>query len=100
MVRVMKRLLLMTIVALMLFGAPASHAEGGVTLLLQGGPEPDLFSVELSADGRTYEIESNAALEVGAGICWHPEGTASRLTCEAAPDLRLRTRTAARAPTR
>jgi len=82
-VRAMKRLFLITTVVLALGGAPAAHAEGGVTLRLQGGSGPDLFGVELSADGRSYEIESNAALDVGAGICWHPEGVASRLTCEA-----------------
>jgi Ca2+-binding RTX toxin-like protein len=85
MVRVMKRLLLMTIVVVALLGAPATQADGGVALVLQGGPESDFFSVELSADGRTYEIESNAALDVGAGVCWHPEAIASLLTCEAAP---------------
>jgi hypothetical protein len=81
----MKRFLLMAIVVAALVAVPLAHAEGGVTLLLQGGPDPDFFKVELSADGRTYEIESNAALEVGAGICWHPEGSVVKLTCEAPP---------------
>ena len=83
MVRVMKRLFLMTIAVLALVGVPAAQAEGGVTLLLQGCHEADVFDVDLSADGRTYEIESKAALEVGSGICWHPEGMVTRLTCEA-----------------
>ena len=83
MVRGMKRLLLMTIVVAALLAAPTASAEGTVTLVLQGGSGIDYFDVELSSDGRTYEIESNASLEVGAGICWHPEGAMAKLSCEA-----------------
>jgi Ca2+-binding RTX toxin-like protein len=79
----MRRFLLTMIAALGLLVVPPAAAEEGVTLLLQGGPNADSYGVALSADGRTYEIASNSALEVGAGICWHPEGTTSKLTCEA-----------------
>jgi len=80
----MKRLLLITmLVAGTLVAAPAANADNPVTLVLLGGPDSDTYGIELSSDGRSYEIESSAALEVGAGICWHPEGVASKLSCEA-----------------
>lgn len=83
MVRAMKRFLLMVLVVTALACAPAAAAEAGVTLLLQGDSGADIFKVELSSDGRVYEIESDEALEVGAGICWHPEGRTTSLHCEA-----------------
>lgn len=86
MVRGMKRLLQMAIAATVLLAAPVAHAEKSqpaIVMFLQGSPEADDFSVQLSADGRSYEIESARALEVGSGICWHPQGEVTRLSCEA-----------------
>ena len=60
--------------------APSKHsrraiaaAEHSVNLVLAGSPGNDQITVELSADGRTYEIESATALEVGGTVCTHPE---------------------------
>jgi hypothetical protein len=79
----MKRILLMALTAVVLAAVPGAQADGAVTLLLQGGPQADSFSVDLSLDGRSYEIESKAPLEVGSTMCTHPEGVATKLSCEA-----------------
>jgi Ca2+-binding RTX toxin-like protein len=60
-------------------------AEHSVNLVLAGSPGDDRITIELSADGRSYEIESATPLEVGGGVCTHPEKRAEALLCEAAP---------------
>jgi Ca2+-binding RTX toxin-like protein len=57
--------------------------EPGLNLVLTGSPGDDRITVELSADGRYYEIESATPLEVGGTICTHPEKRAEALLCEA-----------------
>jgi Ca2+-binding RTX toxin-like protein len=57
--------------------------EPGLNLVLNGSSGDDRITVELSADGRSYEIESAAPLEVGGTICTHPEKRAEALLCEA-----------------
>jgi len=82
----MKRALLITIAMLAaVFAAPAPAANPStVTLLLAGGPEDNEIAVALSADGRSFVIDSIAPLEVGGGICTHPEGKPTEIVCEAA----------------
>jgi hypothetical protein len=63
--------------------AVARAAEPTWTILLVGGPDADSFEVNLSPDGRNYEIDSAAALEVGGSVCWHPAGNPLQLLCEA-----------------
>jgi Ca2+-binding RTX toxin-like protein len=60
-------------------------AEHSINLVLAGSPGEDRISIELSADGRSYEIESATPLEVGGTVCTHPEKLATKLLCEAAP---------------
>jgi Ca2+-binding RTX toxin-like protein len=60
-------------------------AEHSVNLVLAGSPGDDRITIELSADGRSYEIESATPLEVGGTVCTHPEKRAETLLCEAAP---------------
>jgi Ca2+-binding RTX toxin-like protein len=80
----MKKAILIATVLLSAQAATAAHAEEGqLTVLLNGGPAPNAFEIQLSADGRTYEITSNASLEVGGSVCWHPDGNALQLLCEA-----------------
>lgn len=57
--------------------------EPGLNLVLTGTPGEDRITIELSADGRWYEIESASPLEVGGTICTHPEKRAEALLCEA-----------------
>jgi Ca2+-binding RTX toxin-like protein len=58
--------------------------ENAVNLVLAGSPGDDRITIELSADGRYYEIESATALEVGGTICTHPGKRPETLLCEAA----------------
>ena len=58
-------------------------AEASVNLVLAGSPGDDRITIELSADGTAYEIESATPLEVGGTVCTHPEKRAEALTCEA-----------------
>jgi Ca2+-binding RTX toxin-like protein len=60
-------------------------AEHSINLVLAGSPGEDRITIELSADGRSYEIESATPLEVGGTVCTHPEKLATKLLCEAAP---------------
>jgi Ca2+-binding RTX toxin-like protein len=59
--------------------------EGTINLVLAGSPGNDRITINLSADGRSYEIASATPLEVGGSVCTHPEGRAEALLCEAAP---------------
>lgn len=63
------------------YGAPTP----GVNLKIAGGGEDDVFRVTVSGDGRTYDIESNVALEADSSICWTAEAPAGRfvLQCRA-----------------
>ena len=60
-------------------------AEHSINLVLAGSPGEDRITIELSADGRSYEIESATPLEVGGTVCTHPEKLPTELLCEAAP---------------
>ena len=59
-------------------------AEASVNVMLAGSPGDDRITIELSADGTAYEIESATPLEVGGTVCTHPEKRAEALSCEAA----------------
>lgn len=61
----------------------AFAAEGSVNVVLAGSPGNDRITIELSADGRTYGIESATPLEVGGTVCTHPEKRLEMLSCEA-----------------
>lgn len=64
--------------------APAHASERSLNLLLASGPEDNAITIALSADGRGFVIDSVAPLEVGGGICSHPEGMPNEIVCEAA----------------
>jgi hypothetical protein len=63
----------------------AVAAEHSLNLVLAGSPGDDRITIELSTDGRAYEIESATALEVASTVCSHPEKRSEALLCEAAP---------------
>jgi Ca2+-binding RTX toxin-like protein len=80
----MKKAILIAIMALAACPAPpAPAAEPQLTVLLAGGAEENRISIAISADGRSYVIDSIVALEVGGEVCWHPEGQETELLCEA-----------------
>jgi Ca2+-binding RTX toxin-like protein len=51
--------------------------------VLAGSPGDDRITIELSADGRSYEIESATPLEVAGTMCTHPGRRPEALLCEA-----------------
>jgi Ca2+-binding RTX toxin-like protein len=59
--------------------------EHSINLVLAGSPGEDRITIELSADGRSYEVESATPLEVGGTVCTHPEKLTTKLLCEATP---------------
>jgi Ca2+-binding RTX toxin-like protein len=87
----------LTILILLVFLATASVAaasttqsrralaasEGSVNVVLAGSPGEDHITINLSADGTAYEIESATPLEVGGTVCTHPERRAEALNCQA-----------------
>jgi Ca2+-binding RTX toxin-like protein len=81
----MKKALLIASMVLVAQAAAVAHAaEPSLNMLLAGGPEANTISIALSADGRSYAIESIVPLEVGGNVCSHPEGKPNELLCEAA----------------
>ena len=81
----MKKALLIVSMVLVAHAAAVAHAaEPSLDVLLAGGSEANTISIALSADGRSYAIESASPLEVGGNVCWHPEGKQNALLCEAA----------------
>lgn len=80
----MKRAILTAMTVLVAWAAPTAHAtEPSLTVLLAAGSEAEAITIGLSPDGRTYVIDSPAPLEVGGSVCWHPEGQANELLCDA-----------------
>jgi Ca2+-binding RTX toxin-like protein len=61
----------------------ALAAEASVNLVLAGSPGDDRITIELSADGTAYEIESATPLEVGGTVCTHSEKRPEALLCAA-----------------
>jgi Ca2+-binding RTX toxin-like protein len=62
----------------------ASAKAATYNVVLAGGVESSMISIQLSADGRTYVIDSVAPLEVGGSVCSNPPGLPNELTCQAA----------------
>lgn len=79
----MKKVLLISLMALAVLAPPSAHAMGPLNLLLAGGPEDNTIRIALSSDGHDYEISSDAALEVGGELCTHPDGRPNELVCDA-----------------
>jgi Ca2+-binding RTX toxin-like protein len=64
--------------------SPGAHSSASSsTLLLAGGLGPDDIKISLSANGRTYLIESSGTLEGGGQICTNPPGNLDELVCPA-----------------
>src|SRR5438445_11550141 len=52
--------------------ASASTSLHRFNLVLAGGSGPDVIHISLSADGRSYLIDSSTALEAGGAVCANP----------------------------
>jgi Ca2+-binding RTX toxin-like protein len=90
----MKRLTILILLAFLVTASVAAAStthsrraiaatEGSVNVVLAGSPGEDHITINLSADGRSYEIESATPLEVGGTVCTHPERRPEALSCEA-----------------
>lgn len=62
----------------------SATADRHFNLVLAGSPGPNGIHISLSADGRTYAIESSSVLEVGGNVCANPPENPNELECEAA----------------
>ena len=81
----MKRAILTAMTVLVAWAAvvaPAA-AEPQLNMLLAGDSEANTIGITLSADGRSYVIDSVVPLEVGGSVCAHPEGQPNELVCSA-----------------
>jgi Ca2+-binding RTX toxin-like protein len=83
----MKRAILIGVMLVLAAGAApsADAAKPPLTVLLAGGSEANTIAIGLSDDGRSYVIDSVVPLEVGGGVCSHPEAQPNELVCEATP---------------
>lgn len=82
----MKKLLMIAVAAIALAitqAAPAGAAPG-VVVILAGGEEADTISIGLTSSAPSaFIINSASPLEVGGGVCVHPEGMPNTLLCDA-----------------
>jgi Ca2+-binding RTX toxin-like protein len=81
----MKRISIVLAVLAALVAAPAlgDVRAPTYTVLLAGGDEPNTISIWLTADGRSYAIDSVVPLEVGGEVCANPAGNPNELVCNA-----------------
>jgi Ca2+-binding RTX toxin-like protein len=80
----MKKAVLISI-AILAAQAPAlAHAKPeAFNVLLAGGGEPNQIVISVSADGRSYIIDSVVPLDVGGSVCVHPYANPNQLVCQA-----------------
>jgi len=80
----MKKLLLIAAAAIAIaIGAAPAQATPGVVVILAGDEEANAISIVVSGTGPSFVIDSAAPLEVGGGVCTHPEGMTTELLCDA-----------------
>lgn len=80
----MKKAILTAITVTLLGLAPGTEAaKDGWRILLVGGAEDNWIRVGLTPDGRQYQIDSLAPLEIAEGVCVHPPGNPNQLLCDA-----------------
>jgi Ca2+-binding RTX toxin-like protein len=79
----MKRVILILSLVLAAVAAPSARAETTYTIVLAGGAAQNTIHIWLSADGRSYVIDSVVPLEVGGTVCENPPGVPTELVCKA-----------------
>ncbi|MET0559816.1 MAG: calcium-binding protein [Solirubrobacterales bacterium] len=80
----MKKLLVAAVAALILATAVPAQGSPAVTVILAGSEEADSIVIRLSEGGHDFVIDSAGPLEVGGGVCLHPEANPNQLVCETA----------------
>ena len=79
----MKKAILTAITVMLLGLAPAAEARESWRILLVGDSGDNWIRVGLTADGRHFQIDSRAPLEIAEGVCTHPLGNPNQLLCAA-----------------
>jgi Ca2+-binding RTX toxin-like protein len=79
----MKKTIIAAALALAMLIPAGARAEAPITLVLAGGDGSNVISIGLSADGRSYVIDSNGVLEVGSPVCSNPVDNQNELVCQA-----------------
>jgi hypothetical protein len=81
----MKKKAVLISISILVAHAPAlAHGKTATyNVLLAGGAEESMIWIALSADGRSYVIDSLAPLEVGGSVCVHPPANDNQLVCQA-----------------
>jgi Ca2+-binding RTX toxin-like protein len=62
----------------------SAAGAGHFSVVLAGGAGSNQIQITLSADGRTYVIDSSSPLETGGKVCANPPGNPNELSCDAA----------------
>src|SRR5947208_12716906 len=78
----MKKAILILLAALASQTAPIAHAETTYTVVLAGGSAQNSIHIWLTADGRSYVIDSAVPLEVGGNVCENTPGMPTELVCK------------------
>jgi hypothetical protein len=82
----MKKAISITLAVLAFCAWPASAGAGEkptAVVVIAAGPEANEIQIWLTADGRTYVIDSVVPLEVGGTVCENPPGIQNELNCQA-----------------
>lgn len=80
----MKKLLSIATAVIALVAVTPAQAGSGVVVILAGGEEADTISIGLNSSvPSAFVIDSASPLEVGGGLCVHPEGMPNQLRCDA-----------------
>lgn len=79
----MKKLLSIAIAMVALVAVTPAQAGSGAVVILAGDEQANTISIIVSSTGAGFVIDSAAPLEVGGGVCTHPEGMTTELICDA-----------------
>lgn len=78
----MKKLLSIAIATVALIAVTPAQAGSGAVVILAGDEQANTISIVVNATGTGFVIDSAAPLEVGGGVCTHPEGMPTQLICD------------------
>lgn len=79
----MKKVVLISIFAVLALAPAATHAKQLNVAFALGGTQARMITITLSPDGRSYVIGSVVPLEIGREACVHPPGNENELICRA-----------------
>jgi Ca2+-binding RTX toxin-like protein len=81
----MKKAILIALAIVAVQLPSAAPAQPSYNVLLAGGAASNMIHIWLTADGRSYVIDSVVPLEVGGSICVNPQENPNELICPARP---------------